>query len=148
MGHVIRVNVTLPTSREKAWNAIANWEDQGLWMLQTKVWVTSIIREGVGTSISAFTGPFYKRYPKFANIGLLDTMVVTSWQPPHRCDVIHTGKILKGSGTFELVELSPTVTEFKWSEEIECSRSKFLAIYPFLWFGARISLARLSTSLR
>ena len=148
MGHTIRLNVNLPCSQQKAWQAIANWEEQGSWMLQTSVWVTSTIREGEGTSISAFTGPFHKSYPKFSSMGLLDTMVVTSWQPPSRCDVLHTGKSLKGSGTFELIELSANSTKFKLSEEIECSRLKFLAIFPFLWIGVRISLARLSTSLR
>ena len=110
--------------------------------------MTSEIREGVGTSIAAFTGPFYKRYPRFSKVGLLDTMVVTNWQPPSRCDVLHTGKVLKGTGTFELVEISQDVTRFNWSEDIECSRLQFLAIYPFLWIGVRISLARLSASLR
>ena len=117
-------------------------------MLQSKVWVTSEIREGVGTSIAAFTGPFYKRYPRFAKFGLLDTMIVTNWQPPVRCDVMHTGKVLRGAGTFELVEISEVTAQFNWSEDIECSRLQFLAIYPFLWIGVRISLARLSTSLR
>jgi len=117
-------------------------------MLQSKVWVTSEIREGVGTAITAFTGPFYKIYPRFSKLGLLDTMVVTNWQPPSRCDVIHTGKVLRGTGTFELIEISDTSTRFNWLEDIECSRLQFLAIYPFLWVGVRISLARLSTSLR
>ena len=116
-------------------------------MLQTKVWVTSQIREGVGTSISAFTGPLYKSYPKFSILGLLDTMVVTSWQPPERCEVLHTGKILKGSGAFELLEISPALTRFNWSEDIECSRLKFFAIYPIMWLGVRISLARLKATL-
>jgi hypothetical protein len=116
-------------------------------MLQTKVWVTSQIHEGVGTSISAFTGPFYKSYPKFSKLGLLDTMVVTSWQPPARCEVMHTGKILKGAGAFELSEISATATRFNWSEDIECSRWQFLAIYPFMWIGVRISLARLKAAL-
>lgn len=148
MSHEIRLSVTLPCSCERAWSAIADWEGQGDWMLQSKVWVTSQIREGVGTSISAFTGPLYKSYPKFSKLGLLDTMVVTNWQPPTRCDVMHTGKILKGSGTFELIEISARATRFNWSERIECSRLQFLLIYPFLWIGVRISLARLSTSLR
>ena len=116
-------------------------------MLQTKVWVTSQIREGVGTSISAFTGPLYKSYPRFSKLGLLDTMVVTSWQPPQRCDVLHTGKIFKGVGAFELIEISSNLTRFNWSEEIECSRLKFFAIYPFMWLGVRISLARLKATL-
>ena len=147
MANTIRLSVKLPCSRSRAWKAIADWESQGNWMLQTKVWVTSPIREGVGTSISAFTGPLYKSYPKFSKLGLLDTMVVTSWQPPEKCDVIHTGKILKGLGAFELLEISENVTRFNWSEAIECSRLKFFVIYPFMWLGVRISLARLKATL-
>jgi hypothetical protein len=148
MANTLRITIKLPCSQERAWNAIADWESQGDWMLQTKVWVTSQIREGVGTSISAFTGPLYKFYPKFSLLGLLDTMVVTKWQPPEICDVLHTGKILKGTGSFELSPITSTTTKFNWSETIECSRLKFFVIAPFLWVGVRISLARLSTSLR
>ena len=148
MSNTLRITLNLPCSQERAWAAIADWESQGNWMLQTKVWVTSHIREGVGTSISAFTGPLYKFYPKFSSLGLLDTMVVTKWQPPEICDVVHTGKILKGTGSFVLSPINATSTKFNWSETIECSRLKFLAISPFLWVGVRISLARLSTSLR
>jgi hypothetical protein len=148
MANTLRIKISLPCSQERAWQAIADWELQGDWMLQTKVWVTSDIREGVGTSISAFTGPLYKFYPKFSTLGLLDTMVVTNWQPPAICDVVHTGKILKGSGSFLLTPRSDSETRFDWSETIECSRIKFLLIAPFLWIGVRISLARLSTSLR
>jgi len=148
MSNTLRITINLPCSQERAWAAIADWESQGDWMLQTKVWVTSQIREGVGTSISAFTGPLYKFYPKFSALGLLDTMVVTKWQPPEICDVVHTGKILKGTGSFALSPINSTSTKFNWSETIECSRLKFLAIAPFLWVGVRISLARLSTSLR
>jgi len=148
MSNTLRITINLPCSQERAWTAIADWESQGNWMLQTKVWVTSQIREGAGTSISAFTGPLYKFYPKFSSLGLLDTMVVTKWQPPEICDVVHTGKILKGTGSFVLSPINSTSTKFNWSETIECSRLKFLAIAPFLWVGVRISLARLSTSLR
>ena len=148
MSNTLRITINLPCSQERAWTAIADWESQGNWMLQTKVWVTSQIREGAGTSISAFTGPLYKFYPKFSSLGLLDTMVVTKWQPPEICDVVHTGKILKGTGSFVLSPINSTSTKFNWSETIECSRLKFLVIAPFLWVGVRISLARLSTSLR
>jgi hypothetical protein len=148
MSNTLRITINLPCSQERAWAAIADWESQGNWMLQTRVWVTSQIREGVGTSISAFTGPLYNFYPKFSLIGLLDTMVVTKWQPPEICDVVHTGKILKGTGSFVLSPINSTSTKFDWSETIECSRIMFLAIAPFLWVGVRISLARLSTSLR
>jgi hypothetical protein len=148
MSNTLRIKIDLPCSQERAWQVIADWESQGDWMLQTKVWVTSHIREGVGTSISAFTGPLYKFYPKFGSLGLLDNMVVTNWQPPQICDVVHIGKVLKGTGSFKLTARSQNSTRFDWSETIECPRFIFLLVAPILWMGVRISLARLSTSLR
>jgi len=47
----IRVDCDAP--REKVWERIADWSSQGEWMLATRVWVTSEITEGVGTSIAA-----------------------------------------------------------------------------------------------
>jgi hypothetical protein len=111
-------------------------------MLSTSVWLTSEISEGVGTAIAAFTGPAHLIYPKFARLGLLDTMTVTTWEPPFRCDVIHTGKILKGTGTFRLEETGTNSCTFYWSETIDIHRALFLLGAPFLWVGVRISLAR------
>jgi len=109
-------------------------------MLQTTVEVTSQIREGVGTTIAAFTG--------MGKIGVMDHMVVTAWQPPHICDVLHTGKIIKGTGRFELVEIDADTTRFDWSEEILAPRPLFLLIAPGLYAGVRISLANLGRHLR
>jgi len=136
----IRVHCEAPI--EKVWARIANWSSQGEWMLATRVWVTSEISEGVGTSIAAFTGPAHRIYPTFSFLGLLDTMTVTKWEPPVQCDVIHTGKILKGTGTFKLEPNSPNSTAFYWSETIDIHRALFLLGAPFLWIGVRISLAR------
>jgi hypothetical protein len=101
-------------------------------MLLTKVEVTSKIREGVGTSISAFTG--------IGKLGLMDHMTVTAWQPPNICDVVHTGRIIKGTGRFELTQIDAFTTRFDWSEEIEAPRAIFLLIAPGLYAGVRISL--------
>ena len=125
---------------EKVWAALADWESQGDWMLQTRVDVTSEIREGVGTTIAAFTG--------IGKLGVMDHMVVTSWQPPHICDVLHTGKIIKGTGRFELVAIDADTTRFNWSEEILALRVVFLLIAPGLYAGVRISLAKLGRHLR
>ena len=115
---------------EKVWAALADWESQGDWMLQTKVEVTSQIREGIGTTISAFTG--------VGKFGVMDHMIVTSWQPPHICDVLHTGKIIKGTGRFQLVAVDSKTTRFDWSEEIVAPRVIFLLIAPGLYAGVRI----------
>jgi uncharacterized protein YndB with AHSA1/START domain len=125
---------------ERVWAAIADWESQGDWMLQTRVEVTSQIREGVGTTIAAFTG--------IGKLGVMDHMVVTSWQPPHLCDVLHTGKIIKGTGRFQLVALDADTTRFDWSEEILAPRVLFLLIAPGLYAGVRISLTKLGRHLR
>ena len=124
---------------EKVWAALADWESQGEWMLQTTVEVTSEIREGVGTSIAAFTG--------IGKFGIVDHMSVTSWNPPHVCDVIHTGKIIRGTGRFKLTSLSAQSTRFDWSEEILAPRAIFLLIAPGLYAGVRISLSALRRQL-
>ena len=115
-------------------------------MLQTKVWVTSQETEGVGTSIAAFTGPLHRIYPRFGFLGLLDLMVVTKWQPPHRCDVEHVGKILKGTGTFQLTQMNSSTTRFDWSETIQAPKVIFALMAPFLYIGVRLSLARFARS--
>lgn len=125
---------------EKVWAAIADWESQGDWMLQTRVEVTSQIREGVGTTIAAFTG--------IGKLGVLDHIVVTSWQPPHICDVLHTGKIIKGTGRFQLAAIDAGTTRFDWSEEILAPRVLFLLIAPGLYAGVRISLTKLGRHVR
>jgi len=125
---------------ERVWQALAQWESQGEWMLLTKVEVTSKVREGVGTSIAAFTG--------IGKLGLMDHMQVTNWQPPNICDVIHTGRIIKGTGRFELTQIDAFTTRFYWSEEILAPRAIFLLIAPGLYAGVRISLMALRRQLQ
>lgn len=144
--NTLSISIHIKASQVNVWKNIADWNSQGDWMLQTKVWVTSDITEGVGTSIAAFTGPFYRIYPTFKSFGLLDLMTVTRWDPPHQCDVEHVGSVLKGSGTFKLREAHGGGTHFDWSETIIAPKVIYLLIAPFLYIGVRISLARFSRS--
>ena len=144
--NTLSISLVIEAPCEDVWKKIANWESQGEWMLQTKVWVTSDYVEGVGTSIAAFTGPLYKFYPRLKSLGLLDLMVVTQWQPPYRCDVDHVGKVLKGSGSFQLSEINSSSTRFDWSETIVAPKAIFLLVAPLLYVGVRISLARFARS--
>jgi len=130
----IAISLTVDAPIEQVWDQLTSWEKQSEWMLQTHVWIESGITQGVGTKISAFTG--------LRRLGVLDTMEVTLWEPPNICDVIHTGKIIKGTGRFQLQELSPTVTAFDWSEEVWAPRIVFIFIKPAIYLGVRISLAR------
>ena len=144
--NTLSISLTIDAPREVVWKKIADWKSQGDWMLHTKVWVISNQVEGVGTSIAAFTGPLHKFYPRLKSLGLLDLMVVTQWQPPRRCDVDHVGKVLKGSGSFQLSEINGSSTRFDWSETIVAPKAIFLLAAPFLYVGVRISLARFARS--
>ena len=136
----IEMTLVIKAPIDKVWQALAQWESQGEWMLLTKVEVTSEIREGVGTSIAAFTG--------IGKLGLMDHMKVTAWQPPNICDVVHTGRIIKGTGRFELIQIDDFTTRFDWSEEILAPRAIFLLIAPGLYAGVRISLMALRRQLQ
>ena len=142
MSNSLALTVAVPLSQEQAWSAIIDWQGQSNWMLQTKVWVDGEKTSGVGTKIAAFTGPLHRYYPRFKRLGLLDLMEVTAWNPPLRCDVIHYGSILKGSGTFEVEAIDDSHSLFHWSEEIEAPIALFLLIRPFILIGVKISLAR------
>ena len=135
----IAMNLVIKAPINKVWQSLEQWESQGEWMLLTKVEVTSKIREGVGTSIAAFTG--------IGKLGIMDHMQVTSWQPPNICDVLHTGRIIKGTGRFELTQIDAFTTRFDWSEEIKAPRAIFLLIAPGLYAGVRISLMALRRQL-
>lgn len=134
------MSLVIQASIETVWASLADWESQGDWMLQTTVEVSSDIREGVGTTIAAFTG--------IGKIGVMDHMQVTKWEPPFICDVLHTGKIIKGTGRFQLTAIDAQSTRFDWSEEILAPRALFLLIAPGLYAGVRLSLSNLSRQLR
>lgn len=136
----LAISLEIEAPIQRVWDELANWEKQSDWMLQTKVWVTSKIQSGVGTQISALTG--------IKSFGILDTMEVTNWQPPHICDVIHTGRVIRGTGRFELTAIDGARTRFDWSEEVIAPRALFILMVPGLYVGVRISLARFARSLR
>jgi hypothetical protein len=130
------------------WQHLVDWRSQSDWMLQTKVWSEldqdRTVKNGKGVLIFAFTGLFPKLYPKL-KLGVLDTMEVVNWHPPYKCDVLHIGRIIRGTGSFELVSNSDSKrggTTFNWSEEI-IAPAVFIAILkPFILLGVRISLRR------
>ena len=136
----IAISLTIDAPVQQVWDSLVDWERQGEWMLQTKVWVTSQTRDGIGTCVSAFTG--------IKSFGILDTMQVRAWTPPYLCDVIHTGPIIKGSGRFELHQINQGQTRFDWSEEVLAPRAVFILISPGLYLGVRLSLARFARSFR
>jgi hypothetical protein len=64
----------------------------------------------VGGTLEAFSG--------LGPIGFLDTMQITLWDPPRRCDVVHTGRLVRGSGSF-LVDPTDAGSTLTWIEELD-----------------------------
>jgi hypothetical protein len=90
-----------------------DWPRQGEWMLATSVAGS----QGAGARVVARTG--------FGPVGVTDTMLITEWDPPRRCAVRHTGRLVRGSGVFEVSAVgasrpgTPGMTEFAWSEQLQ-----------------------------
>jgi hypothetical protein len=99
---------------------------------------------GVGGGIEAWTG--------VGPIGFLDTMVITAWEPPHRCLVEHTGRLLKGSGAFEVADAGLGVSRLTWTEDIKLplgvlGRLGWPLARPLVRLGISHSLTRLSAAV-
>ena len=140
----LELTVDIKQPVKVVWKYLVDWRSQSDWMLQTKVWSEldqdRTVKNGKGVLIFAFTGLLPNLYPKI-KLGVLDTMEVTNWQPPTRCDVVHIGRIIRGTGKFELVE-KKNVTTFYWSEEILAPAILLAILKPFILLGVRISLRR------
>jgi len=111
-----RVELTVPVDinapAEAVWHTVTDWEGQGEWMLGTRVSVTSP-GDGrkFGATLRAFSG--------VGPLGFTDTMEIVEWAPPTRCVVRHLGKVVRGDGVFEVVELGPERSRFLWTELLD-----------------------------
>ena len=124
---------------EVVWREMIDWERQSEWMLATRVYDDRTSPEGVGHRLKAFTGPV-ARLNKI--VGVMDSMVVSQWDPPRFCRVEHVGPIIRGYGTFTLTEISDSRVRFDWYEEIDAPRWILAIIKPGVLIGVWISLRR------
>ncbi len=133
----LRVPVNAPAA--EVWSAAVDWDAQGTWMLGTTVRGTAQRGVGVGGGIEAFTG--------IGPLGFLDTMLITRWEPPRRCSVQHTGRIVRGTGDFVVVEQGPAASVFVWREDLDLplgvlGRLGWPLVRPLFAAGVRLSLRR------
>jgi hypothetical protein len=133
----LRVDVDAPV--QATWDGATDWAGQGEWMLGTSVRPTEQDGQGVGGAIAAFTG--------IGPLGFLDTMTITRWEPPYRCHVLHTGRIVRGTGEFGVEARGDDQSVFVWREDLELplgalGRFGWLLVKPLFAFGVRLSLKR------
>ena len=138
---VLTVDVDAPVAQ--TWSGAADWDRQGEWMLGTEVRATAQGGQGVGGGLAAFTGVRLAG----RRLGFLDTMRITAWEPPHRCDVVHTGRVVRGTGTFAVEPRGEGRSRFVWREDLELplgllGRLGWPLVRPLFAYGVQLSLRR------
>lgn len=145
----LELNIKIDRPVKTVWDCLVDWKSQGDWMLQTKVWSEldqdRTIKNGKGVLIFAFTGLFPNLYPKI-RLGILDTMEITKFKPPVLCEVVHIGRIIRGTGKFELKK-SKKGTIFNWQEDLVAHPVFLLIMKPLLLIGVWLSLRRFARQL-
>jgi hypothetical protein len=136
------VDVDAPV--ESTWAAAVDWPRQGEWMLGTRVRPTVQDGQGVGGQLEAFSG--------IGPIGFLDTMVITLWQPPRACHVLHTGRVVRGTGAFEVEPRGEGRCRFHWREDLELplgllGRIGWWLVGPLFTYGVQLSLRRFARAV-
>ena len=107
----VSARVDIDASPTAVWDAVVDWDAQHEWMFLTRVRGTALDGRGVGGRLEAFTG--------LGPIGFLDTMEITEWEPPRRCVVLHTGKVVRGTAAFVVEPRETAAATFVWAEWLD-----------------------------
>jgi carbon monoxide dehydrogenase subunit G len=106
------VSIDIAAPRQAVWEVLTDWERQPEWMLDAQsVEVLTPVREGVGVTLRCPTNVL--------GVTVEDVMRVTGWDEPARLEVLHLGRVITGSGAFELTETGPDRTRIDWWEEVD-----------------------------
>ncbi|WP_035812189.1 SRPBCC family protein [Jiangella gansuensis] len=143
MSAVVAVTRTVPAPAEHVWRVLTDWPAQTDWMPLTRVrTVGDSSGHEVGAQIEAWTG--------VGRVGFLDTMVVTAWEPPTRCEVLHTGRVVRGPGIFAVTALGARHTAVTWKEHLDLplgrlGRAGWPVARPFVRAGLAMALRRFAS---
>ncbi|HXF50428.1 MAG TPA: SRPBCC family protein [Dehalococcoidia bacterium] len=136
----VEVRTFIPAPPEAVWETIADLEAQPRWMSDVvELRVTSPQRQGVGVTMAITSRFLFKTIREVAT--------VTTWDPPRRLAVRHSGDF-SGVGIFTL-EPAPGGTVFVWREEVRPPFGPLgLAVFPLLKPRLARLFARNSDRLR
>lgn len=108
------------------WERMVDWPAHGRWVPLTVVRVLTPRADGVG---ARFVGRSSLAALGLGRIGFDDVMEVTEWAPPGdgrpgRCSVRKLGRLVRGTASFDVVEVGPADqegpgrTRVIWSEDV------------------------------
>ena len=128
----VRVSRYVRASPEATFAAVMDWTGQSRWIPLTATRVLDPT-PGVGQRVVARTG--------LGPVAFDDPMTVTWWDPPRRCEVIKTGRVVRGTGAF-IVEEAPGGSTFIWEDRVIVPGGPLAPlIWPLGRLVARASLA-------
>jgi len=136
----VRVARVVAAPADLVWAVLTDWERQGDWIPATRV--RAMNADAVGGRIEAWTG--------LGPVGFLDTMEITLWDPPRRCEVLHTGRLVNGPGAFDVQPLGPAGCRVVWEEHVDlpfgvAGRVGWQVVRPFARAGLAAALRRLDS---
>lgn len=109
----LEIEVPVDAPRPVVWQVLTDWERQSEWMLDAEaVHVLTPDREGEGVTLRVPTS--------LLGVTVQDVMRVTRWEDERLLEVVHLGRIITGTGAFELQDDPRTGgTVLTWWEEID-----------------------------
>jgi hypothetical protein len=134
--------VDIDAPPERVWDRVVDWPRQSEWIPATRVRAVTE-GTGIGMQIEARTG--------VGRLCLVDTMTVTAWEPPWRCEVLHTGRVLRGEAGFVVTPLVDHGARLEWWERFDlpagpAGRLAWPAARPVVRLGLRRALQSLRQS--
>lgn len=138
-----RVDVRAPP--ETVFAAATDWERQDEWILGTTVRIRRGDGRSVGSEVEAVTGVH--------GLGITDSMRITVWDAPLRCEVRHTGRVVRGVGIFEVRPRGSDAATFEWTERLELPLGAlgtlgWMVVHPVFGWGLQRSLNRFAQFCR
>ena len=113
MRATLHLEVDVAAPARVVWDYITDWPRQGEWIPMTRVEGIGSAR-GIGGRVRAWTG--------LGRVGFWDTMTITAWDErpdgSARCEVLHTGSVVRGDGEFAVAARGADACTFAWREEL------------------------------
>lgn len=107
----LQAQITTDASPERLWAVATDWRNQSQWIPFTSAQVVGGEPAGNGSRVEAWTG--------VGRVGFMDVMIIEEWEPPHRLDLRHVGKVVRGSAGFVIEPLGNRGSRLIWWERID-----------------------------
>ncbi len=140
MRALVQCTVEVAAPAQVVWRYVTDWGRQHEWVPLTRV-------EPVGAA--AGTGGRFRAWTGLGPVGFWDTMTITGWDEGEdgsaSCEVLHTGRVVRGEGSFTVAARGPDRCSFTLAERVEVPGGPIGALVwklaaPLVQAGARRTL--------